>query len=145
LLDQSAETAANLLALLLVGANVASVDIASFEKLEHVVVVVASNLVVAGSRALLDRPEVGEIAGNGCVAVGFWSLFLRSFIAAVSLDGVLLLASFDHFCGHFNDAVVFVSRAVLELDWAEKIVESASWIALNAAVVAPGVLALVAF
>jgi len=33
----------------------------------------------------------------------------------------------------------------LELDWSEKIVESAGWIALDAAVVAPGVLALVAF
>jgi len=41
--------------------------------------------------------------------------------------------------------VVFVSRAVLKLDRSEKIVESASGIALDASMVAPGVLACVAF
>ena len=69
---------------------------------------------------------------------------MRSFIPAVSFNSVLLLTCFDHFSGHFYNAVVFVSRAVLELDWAEKIVESACWIALDSSMIAPGVLALIA-
>lgn len=62
MLDKSAESAANLFTFLLVSANVAAVDIASLEEFEHVVVVIARNLVVTRCLALLDRPEVGEIA-----------------------------------------------------------------------------------
>ena len=66
-------------------------------------------------------------------------------VAAVSLDCVLLLAGFDHSGGHFNDAVVFVSRTVLHLDWAQKIMEGTSWVSLDATMVAPGILTSVAF